>query len=84
VEVQVVGGRLDEDLLDLLFTNKVKSGGGPIQHLELFPESQKAVITFENQEGVLYMIQRLFWSTKPLSFCRCSGRSCKRKGGIHG
>jgi hypothetical protein len=46
-----VEGNFDPDLVDLLFTNKEKSGGGPIQGLDISPENEAAVITFEKKEG---------------------------------
>jgi hypothetical protein len=51
VLVQVLDGSIDADLIDLLFSSKEKSGGGPIQHLEVSSDSQTAVISFQKKEG---------------------------------
>ena len=41
----------DEDLLRLLFSNKARSGGGPIKNIQLDKESKSAKITFRSDSG---------------------------------
>jgi hypothetical protein len=41
----------DEGFLDLLFSEKSRSGGGPIETLSIDRERGTALITFEAEEG---------------------------------
>jgi hypothetical protein len=41
----------DEAFLELLFSDKSRSGGGPIETLSIDRERRTALITFETEEG---------------------------------
>jgi hypothetical protein len=41
----------DEDLIHLLFANKNRSGGGPIEDLNIDKEKGTVLITYEKREG---------------------------------
>ena len=52
--VQITGiENIDEETLELLFSNKRKTGGGPIEDIALKPQSDKALITFASIDGAL-------------------------------
>ena len=43
---------LDDEILDLYFTNDGRSGGGVIENLYLDNDNQRAVITFASAAGI--------------------------------
>jgi hypothetical protein len=47
-----------EDSLLFFFENRRKSGGGSIKELEYDPDTQSAVITFEDPEGEFDVIKK--------------------------
>ena len=44
---------MNEDVLEMLFENEAKSGGGPVEKITIDPEFGMAVVTFLKTKGQL-------------------------------
>lgn len=43
------------EFLEMYFESKKKSGGGDVEKVEMFPDRNEAVITFESSDGMLFV-----------------------------
>ena len=51
VMVSGVDEDCDEDMMQLIFSNQKRSGGGPIDRVEFEKDKDMMLITYEKQEG---------------------------------
>ena len=51
VMISGIGGDCDEDMMQLIFSNQKRSGGGPIDRVEFEKDKDRMLITYEKQEG---------------------------------
>lgn len=51
IQVDGLQNKVDEDTLENLFENKMRSRGGPLESVILSPDKKRATLIFENADG---------------------------------
>lgn len=52
IQVKGVKPNLTTNILQLYFENRKRSDGGAILEMKVFPEEERALITFQDEEGI--------------------------------
>lgn len=58
--VTASGEEIEEEIVEMYFENKKRSGGGPIK--SCVKDGQRLIITFEKEEGIF--MRRVFWDMR--------------------